>query len=308
MALFTAASHAATHIRHHVHESVPAKFLKARVESKVKLIQRHLRRKYSSRRVTLSNEEENLSGEEERRYRIHPHKRFKIIWDMVLMLVILYSIVVIPYRLAAHVDAEGAWLALETSFDVFFGMDLILNFFTSYIDPKSGELETRLGMIAKNYLRHWFVVDFLSTIPMDLITEAFFDNASNLRGARLIRAFRLVKLVRLSRLMKVDELLESFAHSTGINAKCVLLLSLSFNQLLFAHLFACLWLGISSPRSTNPECRSEYEACDTECVSQNNWIFANSIQCNTPTEQYMVSLYWSFATMTTVGYGDVRSR
>jgi len=149
MALFSAANHAATHLKHTLHGSLkPAhQYMKGHIRSKAKLIQKHL--KLSSRRVRQGSIEER---ERESLFRFHPNKRFKIIWDMVLMIVILYSIVVIPYRLAAHVDAEGWWLAIETTFDVFFGLDLILNFFTSYFDPHTGELETRLGKIAKNII------------------------------------------------------------------------------------------------------------------------------------------------------------
>jgi hypothetical protein len=47
-------------------------------------------------------------------------------------------------------------------------MDLFINFFTAIIDDK-GYCETSLQKIAMNYMANWFLIDFISSIPIELI-------------------------------------------------------------------------------------------------------------------------------------------
>ena len=48
---------------------------------------------------------------------------------------------------------------------VFFLCDIVLNFFTSYFHD--GELIGSYSMIARHYLRTWFLPDLIATIPFD---------------------------------------------------------------------------------------------------------------------------------------------
>lgn len=52
--------------------------------------------------------------------------------------------------------------------DIIFIMDLFINFITAY-EKRDGLQETRIKKIAKNYLRGWFIIDFLACIPVQLI-------------------------------------------------------------------------------------------------------------------------------------------
>lgn len=58
-------------------------------------------------------------------------------------------------------------------------------------------------MIANNYFRSWFLVDFVSTVPLDSIFATLVKNAGALRGTKLIRMIRLVRLFKIFRLLKV---------------------------------------------------------------------------------------------------------
>lgn len=44
--------------------------------------------------------------------------------------------------------------------------DILLNFRTTYVSSK-GEVVSDWKLIALNYLRGWFIVDFLAAIPFD---------------------------------------------------------------------------------------------------------------------------------------------
>ena len=48
--------------------------------------------------------------------------------------------------------------------DLLFICDLILNFFTTYVDDK-GDLVTSPKTIRVHYLKGWFAIDFVAAIP-----------------------------------------------------------------------------------------------------------------------------------------------
>jgi len=241
--------------------------------------------------------------------RFDPQGKYKKPWDIILMVIIMYSVIMVPFGIATASESTGALLAIDILSDIFFTLDIVFNFLTCYEDAKTYRLETRFQYIAFNYCKGWFLIDLFSTLPLDTIAKAFNPDSAgsdNLGAVKLLRALRLVKLVRLSRLMKLDDLVESAAETVGTNPKYLVLVSLSLNQFFIAHLLACIWIGVSSPRSSNlKDCDYENPDCAETCGFQPTWVFVKGLQCNTPTEQYMVALYWAFATMTTVGYGDV---
>lgn len=57
--------------------------------------------------------------------------------------------------------------------------------------------------IATNYFRGWFLVDFVSTVPLDTLFSTMVHNSEALRGTKLIRMIRLVRLFKIFRLLKV---------------------------------------------------------------------------------------------------------
>eukprot|EP00941_MAST-03F_sp_MAST-3F-sp1_P005315 g5315.t1 len=105
--------------------------------------------------------------------RINPDEPWKQGWDIILMMAIMYSVIVVPYRLAFSDEASGFTEVLENLIDLFFFFDIILNFLTAYEDADTRTLEWSLSKIRNNYLKTWFTIDFLSTIPFDKIGKYF---------------------------------------------------------------------------------------------------------------------------------------
>jgi hypothetical protein len=127
---------------------------------------------------------------------IHPLRPWRLAFDYFLMCLIVYSIIVVPYRLAFNVPAENDWLAFELTVDGFFLMDIVLNFNTA-IWNNSGELVGKRQTITEQYLRGWFTVDFLSTVPFGLIVDAIVGLQNTGGGNDNLRWFRLARLLKL---------------------------------------------------------------------------------------------------------------
>jgi len=94
---------------------------------------------------------------------ITPDSTFRSTWDLVGMLIICYQAMVIPYRFCFKARAFGPFKIYEFLMDIFFMVDLCLNFVTGYY--KKGNLIMKRGPIMRHYLRTWFIIDFLATIP-----------------------------------------------------------------------------------------------------------------------------------------------
>jgi hypothetical protein len=66
---------------------------------------------------------------------------------------------------------EAIMLKLQVLQDVFFIVDIFVNFRTAYCDEKTGDYVKDAWRIAAHYSRHWLVCDIFCAIPLDLILD-----------------------------------------------------------------------------------------------------------------------------------------
>ena len=102
---------------------------------------------------------------------IMPDNKHKQRWDIFMGALLFYVGIFVPLRVAFFDEMTGFMLFLETSVDIFFATDIVLTFFTAY--EKNKTIEVRHKQIAKQYLRGWFIIDLLATIPFQLIELAW---------------------------------------------------------------------------------------------------------------------------------------
>jgi len=75
-------------------------------------------------------------------------------------------------------DDNTSLTVLEILIDVFFILDMVVTFFSSYIDTIDGEIIYAPKKIANHYLGNGFTIDFISSTPLFLrliiesVTEA----------------------------------------------------------------------------------------------------------------------------------------
>ncbi|KAL0040935.1 hypothetical protein WJX79_010523 [Trebouxia sp. C0005] len=170
---------------------------------------RQLRRSTASFRKKLFGHEQQAGFEDniitqdqsKHNVRVHPLSAFKRYWDLAIVFMVAYTVVVLPVRCAFSWDYYHAldaghnifhqlavdWtLATDLLIDLFFMADIALNFNTGFISDQSLVMGKKL--VAQNYLRGWFTLDLVSSFPIDLV---LFGKRSDLwRLPRLLKVIR----------------------------------------------------------------------------------------------------------------------
>jgi hypothetical protein len=68
---------------------------------------------------------------------IHPDSRFKIFWDLIIIVLAVYNSIFIPYEFAYSVDEYVFIDVIDRIIDVAFAIDILVNFRTIYRDSRT---------------------------------------------------------------------------------------------------------------------------------------------------------------------------
>ncbi len=102
--------------------------------------------------------------------------RPRLIWDWIILLLVCYIAIMVPFSVAFKThDHTKQLIVADTIVEIFFIIDIVINFRTTYIDKKSGRIITQQKLIALHYLKGWFIVDFLAALPFEAL---YFANHS----------------------------------------------------------------------------------------------------------------------------------
>jgi hypothetical protein len=219
---------------------------------------------------------------------LDPDSGRKQTWDFVCLILLLYCSFSVPYGIAFDfVDQEPQALTVkavfETIMDIIFLSDIFLNFITGW--DNQGFVVRDFSLIAKHYLRTWFIADFAGSFPFDKVITQFVDaDQQSLSSTNMLRGLRLVRMLKLIRAIKFMNKLEKLKQHEGYEAfgAAISLGSSIFFLFYTAHLLGCFYPILRSSEDEN-----------------DNWLhhYRPELVDADETTRYVVSLYWAIITI-----------
>eukprot|EP00946_MAST-07B_sp_MAST-7B-sp1_P000704 g704.t1 len=143
---------------------------------------------------------------------IHPHSTFRTRWDLAISIMLVYNAFTIPYRVCfgdVLSTSHGLWY-LDRFIDVFFIIDVVANFHTGYVRSTDGQVELSRKLVRWNYLKTWFAIDFISSVPYEVIVMIVVDSEDPRQysdSPQLLRTTKALKISRYIRFLKVVKVL-----------------------------------------------------------------------------------------------------
>lgn len=102
-------------------------------------------------------------------YIIHPYSKLRVTWEKCCLVFIPIRMLLVSLMWAVLPHDNFFFRMCVVFFEFINFMDLVINFFTGYIEPNTEIAVFEPKKIAKRYLVGCFAFDFLSSIPMGLI-------------------------------------------------------------------------------------------------------------------------------------------
>ncbi|AWP21533.1 putative potassium/sodium hyperpolarization-activated cyclic nucleotide-gated channel 2-like [Scophthalmus maximus] len=230
---------------------------------------------------------------------VHPYSDFRFYWDIVMLLLMMSNLVILPWGITFFEDQNTPpWITFNVLSDTLFLMDLVFNFRTGILEGDS-QIILDPKEIRMHYLRTWFTVDFISSIPVDYIflivdLESRHESTDVYRTARALRIVRFTKILSLLRLLRLSRLIryihqwEEIFHMTYDLASAVVrIVNLIGMMLLLCHWDGCLTFMVPMLQDFPADC----------------WVSKNNMVNATWHIQYSYSLFMAMSHMLCIGYG-----
>lgn len=225
---------------------------------------------------------------------IRSNNKYKIMWDVFVLGLVLIVSLVVPTRLAfAQSESQGYFIFYLCS-DLIFLLDIFFTFFTTVSDKQQVDEISDRSFIARNYLKGWFWIDFISILPLDVALMQDQDEQQATMMVRFARIGKLYKLIRMLRLAKVLKLLKTkqqladFTQHFPIKQGQERLVFFGVFFIFFFHISACMFIFFG-----------------TLDADMSSWMWDPYYYMMDQDQLYIMSLYFVVTTTSTVGYGDL---
>lgn len=184
-----------------------------------------------------------------------------------MFLILSVNVTLLPVAVAFYDDSiDPGWLTLNIVTDIFFVVDIVLNFWTGLITSDNFVI-LELSRIRRTYLRCWLWIDLIAVCPLDYLALGLSNIASVrilLQAARALVAFRLVRLLSLLRLLRVVKFMKNLSKWEEVCDCCNILCNYFFSVYQYYQVH-------------NPHCQS-----DTTDVPDSSLEWLCPVPCTIP--------------------------
>ena len=226
---------------------------------------------------------------------ITPNSYLKKVWNIVVMILLVYTASYAPFRMAFIDDVSTSVFIFESFIDLLFFIDLCVNLVSAY-QRSDGTIEYRWKEILLNYAKGWLILDCIASFPFQVLDLVGANTGSGqyntlrklARLPRLARLFRVLRIIKLVKMMKNNKAIQNTVEKLSLNPGIMRLFTTLLIVSVLVHVYSCLWFLQSKFQNHGPDTWvARYDARETETKIQ-----------------YLTAIYWSCQLLTTVGYGD----
>jgi hypothetical protein len=223
---------------------------------------------------------------------LDPKNNYMRYWDMYTIVLLVYTAIVTPYEVSFLEPSLNALFFINRFVDVSFLFDMLLNFYLGYFDDDMGKWVFDLVKIRKKYFESWFFIDIVSILPFDAI--GILTDSNSIKRLKVLRVIRLLRLAKLLRILRASRIFRRFESAMAIDYTSLDMAKYLTIVLLTSHWMACFFSLTQSIEDV-----------------EGSWMHSAYPNVNNPREDvhhgtlYIMALYWSVMTATTIGYGDI---
>jgi hypothetical protein len=222
---------------------------------------------------------------------VNPRSLIFFAWQLLGLSCALLCALFVPIEVAfSTTDLTPGTQLTGAFFELFFLLDMSLNFNLPIYDKSSGCIISNRKLILNEYLKYWFWVDLASCVPLDICEVLI--GPSRIHSvdwiSSVISAIRILKIFKLLRLLRADAILTSLQGHLTLQHWEVESLKLLFLLLMTIHFMGCGLFIVADWEDT-----------------QRTWLEENNLLRAPASVRYTCALYWATMTATTIGYGDI---
>ncbi|KAF8567963.1 hypothetical protein P879_05101 [Paragonimus westermani] len=212
-----------------------------------------------------------------------------------MLLLLIANLIILPVAISFfNEELSIQWIAFNCISDTVFLVDIAVNFRTGVIKNNfADEIILNPREIARHYVKTWFFLDLLSSVPLDYIYLIFHEREMHLqllqagRALRFLRFAKLLSLIRLLRLSRLVRYVSQWEEFLNLANKFIGIFNLVLILLLLGHWNACLQFLIPV--------LSEYPI--------DSWVCKGKLQNADWFSQYTWALFKAMSHMLSIGYG-----